>query len=138
MTIASLRRARPIVAAVLAVAPVAACAKPAPQTATATSLTLPQFQAKHEKKLLADDTNADGRISRAEFMAAHPAGKRDPAKRFAKIDRNGDGMIDKAEIDAMLARRFKRIDANGDGVLSTQERAAARSSKGTARTEADS
>ena len=56
-------------------------------------------------------------------------GRGDPARRFAKIDTNGDGLLDKAEIDAMQTRRFKRLDTNADGVLSAAERAAAHARK---------
>ncbi|QYE36678.1 EF-hand domain-containing protein [Polymorphobacter sp. PAMC 29334] len=110
--------------------PIAACAQPAAQQApaggAASGVTLQQYVQRHERKLLlAADTDGDGRVSRDEFLAAAKAGKGDPAKRFARIDRNGDGMLDKAEIDAMLAKRFARLDSNGDGVLSPAERAAA-------------
>jgi uncharacterized low-complexity protein len=44
-------------------------------------------------------TPGDGRISRAEFDAAHP----DKGDRFAAIDANGDGFIDQAEHDAHKA-----------------------------------
>lgn len=101
----------------------------------AAGLTLQQFQARHEKKMLAADTDGDGRVSKAEFLAAAKAGRGDPAKRFAKLDRNGDGYIDKAEIDASLARRFHRLDTNGDGTLSAQERAAAKNKSGKANPE---
>jgi Ca2+-binding EF-hand superfamily protein len=127
----------PLLVVLLAVAPMAACASPAAPV-TAKGVTLQQFQARHEKKLLAADTDGDGRVSRAEFIAAAKAGKRDPAKRFAKLDRNGDGMLDRSEIDAMLTRRFKRIDSNGDGMVSPQERAAAHAGKGKAGPEPDS
>ena len=122
--------------AVAMLSPTAACAKPADQTSasthqttTAGGVTLQTFVARHEKKLLADDTDGDGKVSRAEYMAAAKSGRGDPARRFAKIDQNGDGMLDKAEIDAMLTRRFKRQDTNGDGVLSADERAAAHARK---------
>ena len=39
------------------------------------------------------DTDGDGRISRAEFEAAHP----EKSDRFAAIDSNGDGFIDQEE-----------------------------------------
>lgn len=115
----------------------AACAQPADQTsskagnvATAPAgVTLVDFIKRHERKLLADDTDGDGKISRSEFLAAAKAGKADPAKRFAKIDRNRDGMLDRAEIDATLTRRFQRLDTNGDGVASGDERAAAHNGK---------
>ena len=118
-------------------APAAACAKPVEQTSTqtqqtatpSTGVTLQAFVARHERKIMADDTDGDGKISRAEYLAAAKSGKGDPAKRFAKIDRNGDGMLDQSEIDAMLTRRFKRMDTNGDGILSADERAAAHAKK---------
>lgn len=97
--------------------------QPAPPGASA-GLTLQQFEARHERKLLAMDTDGDGRISRAEFMAAAKPGKGDPAAKFAKLDRNGDGVIDKSEIDARLAHQFRKLDVNGDGILTPAERAA--------------
>lgn len=120
--------------------PVAACAQPTSQQATSPrkpsaasgGVTLQQYMQRHERKLMADDTDGDGKISRAEFIAAANAGKGDQAKRFAKVDRNGDGMLDKGEIDARLTRRFTRLDTNGDSVLSPDERASAHHKKGAA------
>lgn len=42
------------------------------------------------------DTDKDGKVSAAEFSAAHP----DKADRFATMDANGDGFVDQAEHDA--------------------------------------
>ena len=120
------------VALLLMLVPVGACAQPADQqtsaarrsVSTSAGISLQDFVRRHEGKLLADDTDGDGKVSKAEFFAAAKSGKGDPAKRFARIDWNGDGMLDKSEIDAMLTRRFKRLDVNGDGVLSADERAA--------------
>ena len=89
----------------LALAPVGACAQPVDQASPSTrnaaarnsGVTLQDFVRRHEKKVMADDTDGDGRISKAEFIAAAKAGKGDPAKRFAKMDANGDGMLDKGE-----------------------------------------
>lgn len=122
-----LRRA----ACVIALTPIAACAQPAPRASADHSakqqgaVTLAVFVKHHEQKLLAYDMDHDGTISRAEFMAANQGRKGDPSKRFAKLDLNGDGKIDKSEIDAMLSRRFRHLDTNGDGILSANERAAA-------------
>lgn len=95
-------------------------------------ITLQMFVQRHERKLIADDTDGDGKVSRAEFLAAVKAGNGDPAKRFARIDSNGDGVLDKAEINAMPTRRFSRLDTNGDGALSPDERAAAHQKSGAA------
>lgn len=124
--------------ALAVLAPAAACAQPADQaapasrkgTTAAAGVSVSTFVSRHEKKRLADDTDGDGKVSRAEFMAAAKAGKRDPAKQFAKLDKNGDGVLDKAEIDTMLNRRFKRLDTNADGLLSAAERDAAHTHKG--------
>lgn len=116
----------------LLMAPAGACAKstddaaPSKQnsTATAKGASLSTFMSRHEKRLLAADTDGDGKVSRVEFLASAKTGKVDPAKRFAKLDTSGDAMLDQAEIDTMLSRRFKRLDTNGDGVLSPGERTA--------------
>jgi len=47
--------------------------------------------------LMAADTNGDGKISRAEFMAQ-------TNDRFAKLDSNGDGQISGDEMRAMMER----------------------------------
>jgi hypothetical protein len=72
------------------------------------------------------DTNGDGRITRAEFTAAR-------AKLFAKLDRNGDGYLDKQDVpQGLLARRngesgdrlqqaIVMLDKNGDGRISHDE-----------------
>ena len=49
------------------------------------------------------DSDKDGRISRAEFDAAHP----DKGDTFAAIDANGDGFVDKAEHEAHKAAAGK-------------------------------
>ena len=45
---------------------------------------------------------------------------------FEKIDANGDGYIDRAEIQAARDARFAAADTNGDGALSSDEMKAAR------------
>ena len=95
------------------------------------SMTLAEFQARYRERLMRADTDHDGRISLAEFMAARQnrAGGgygSDPAAQFKKLDTNNDGYVTPAEIDAVSAERFARMDADHDGVLTPQERAAAR------------
>jgi len=98
-------------------------AQPAPQTAT--GLTLAQFEARQRTRIMAKDSNGDGRVSLDEFQAGEKSTKGDPVRRFQHIDANHDGFIDVHEIDAMSAKRFQRLDTNGDGVVTAQERAAA-------------
>ena len=45
------------------------------------------------------DTDKDGKVSRAEFDAVHP----DEGGKFAAMDANGDGFVDKAEHEAHKA-----------------------------------
>ncbi len=142
-------------------------APPPPVSANSDGITLAQFQASQAERMMAADTDHDGRISLAEWTAqiqarngpgGHDGGGRfggsggsgggrgdggdggrghgganggggrgyDPARGFARIDINGDGYLDKSEIDAASAERFRRMDANGDGVLTPDERQARR------------
>ncbi len=87
-----------------------------------------QFQQRRERKVMAADTNHDGRVSRAEFMAAMTNGKGDPAKRFTHLDRNRDGFVDRPEIDTAASKRFRRLDSNSDGRLTREERKAGHAS----------
>ena len=50
------------------------------------------------------DTNGDGVVTRAEFLAARAAG-------FSKYDRNGDGFIDEDDVPRRMRRRMgDRLD----------------------------
>ena len=91
------------------------------QRDNASGWSLQQFQQRRERKVMAADTSHDGRVSRAEFVAAMTNGKGDPAKRFAHLDRNGDGFVDRPEIDTATSKRFRRLDVNGDGRLTRDE-----------------
>jgi hypothetical protein len=79
-----------------------------------------------------DDTDGDGRVSRAEATAA--SNKRS-GEWFDKLDQNKDGYVTKDELKQARATRnenrdemkgkakehFKEADANGDGQLSLDE-----------------
>ncbi|WP_282297952.1 EF-hand domain-containing protein [Stenotrophomonas sp. PS02289] len=94
------------------------------------------------------DRDKDGRISRAEFDAAGErtwagyekaqnatredaaATNRDPLKMptshtangmLELYDQNKDGVVDRAEFDAVRAAQFTATDTNGDGALSLAE-----------------
>lgn len=57
------------------------------------------------------DTDKDGKVSRAEFDAAHP-GK---GEKFAAMDTNSDGFVDKAEKDAHHAKKSDMEGKCGEG-----------------------
>ncbi|KPF56587.1 hypothetical protein J2792_001075 [Novosphingobium capsulatum] len=79
------------------------------------------FVARQMGRIMAADTDGDGRVSKAE-LTAMMAGRGDPDRQFTRMDSNGDGYLDKAEITAALTERFNRMDRNGDGVLTPDER----------------
>lgn len=54
------------------------------------------------------DTDKDGKVSQAEFNAAHP----DKAAKFAEIDTNKDGFIDAAEHKAHAGKLDGKIDTS--------------------------
>ncbi len=49
------------------------------------------------------DTNKDGKVSKAEFIAPHE-------KRFAQMDKNGDGSVSRAEIEAVEKAMRERME----------------------------
>jgi len=82
---------------------------------------------RHHPGTMNMDANHDGKVTFAEFRAAHLKRLK---TRFERLDKNGDGVISRADRDA--ARRehadrfFERADKNGDGLLSREELRAAR------------
>ena len=62
--------------------------------------------------------------------AAGPAGRGFGGRMFARLDTNGDGVIDREEYRALAARRFDRMDTNKDGKVDAAERQAARDAMG--------
>lgn len=68
------------------------------------------------------DRDGDGAVSEAEMVAvAQERIAARVAKMFARMDGNGDGRIERAELDAAGEARFERMDADGDGRASFQE-----------------
>ena len=78
----------------------------------------------HGGFLEAADSDHDGNVSRAEFIAWRE-------KQFAHMDRNGDGVLDAADHgdvdqqhEAMKARgdqMREKLDSNGDGKITKEE-----------------
>ena len=128
----------PLAAALLGIATAALAQTP---SAPAAGISFDQWSVKARERLMALDTNHDGKISKDEFaaraatMGHHRKGgasddanapKPDGARMFTRLDANNDGYLDATEINAMLARRFARQDANHDGVLTGDEQHAMR------------
>ena len=68
------------------------------------------------------DGDGDGTITEAEMLAAAQARIAwRIAKRFARMDRNGDGRVERAEFDDRGSARFARLDTDGDGRVSQAE-----------------
>src|SRR6185295_1002359 len=54
------------------------------------------------------DADGDGKISKEEFVSST---KKETEDRFAKIDTNGDGFVDKAEIEE-AGRKMREMQGN--------------------------
>ena len=75
------------------------------------------------------DTDKDGFVSKEEMQAHHKAmhGKKAGMmrERWKTADKDGDGALSRAEVDAgnmpMLARDFDKLDKNKDGKLTADE-----------------
>jgi Ca2+-binding EF-hand superfamily protein len=127
-----------VAAALLGLAGAALAQTPPP--APADGVSFDAWAARARERLMALDTDHDGKISKDEFAARGPMmGRRegsaepsagtpraDGSRMFDRLDANHDGYLDTTEINAMLARRFARMDANHDGMLTADERHAMR------------
>ncbi len=75
------------------------------------------------------DTNKDGFISKEEMQAHHKAMREkmheSMNERWKAADKDGDGALTKAEVDAAkmtrLSRDFDKLDKNKDGKLTQEE-----------------
>jgi len=78
------------------------------------------------------DTNHDGQLNKAEFMAAAPqapTAKPTGTDALAQLDKNKDGKVSPDEYRAPMLARFDAMDSNHDGTLSAAERQAAAKKK---------
>ena len=128
-----------------------ALALPAPAPAAAqTPAELQTYQQRLERLFQRLDTNNDRRLERLEvegvpYLERHferldrqqrgfltpddllpeapPAGQTRGGRVFSRADRNGDGLIERAEAAAFpwLLKRFDAADTDGDGALSREE-----------------
>lgn len=92
-------------------------------------ITLAEMQAQPQLRFAAADTDGDGALSAAELTAMMASGAGDRAARMlARLDDNGDGLLQADEMPDRAAgridRMFSRLDADGDGNLTAEELAA--------------
>lgn len=64
---------------------------------------------------------ADAAPAAAQNQPARPAGGHGLDAFFGSYDANRDGVVTRAEYDAIRLQRFRAADTNGDGVLSEAE-----------------
>lgn len=90
---------------------------------------LQQFRAARAAAFQKMDTNKDGNVTMAEWVAARPeptAKKPDASKTMARVDANKDGKISRDEYRVRPMRDFDKLDTNKDGQVDAKEQAAAR------------
>src|SRR4051812_4253218 len=64
---------------------------------------------------------AGGAALAATAQSDGPAPDRGKRGMLARLDSNGDGVIQESEVVAVRAKAFSRLDANGDGTISQAE-----------------
>lgn len=78
-------------------------------------------RAEIREKLKAADTDQDGKLSQAEYSAGFPNA---PVERFAKLDRNSDGFVDRSDredVEAAAGEKKKKGEAaKKNGKVSTE------------------
>ncbi|MDB5679230.1 EF-hand domain-containing protein [Sphingomonas bacterium] len=138
--------------AVAVAGPLSAQTAPDPQASPDRVQTRDDALAQADRRFDRMDANKDGKIDATEMAAMRrptaapgtmpppppPADAAAPPppppsggnRMMARLDTNGDGVIDRAEFRAMAAQRFDRMDANKDGKVDATERQAARDAMG--------
>lgn len=97
------------------------------------AISIAEMTTNAENVFTAMDADNDAALTKDEFMALRmgPQNGFNPARqaemqarkaaRFAPMDKNADGKVDKAEFTADVAARFKAADRNQDGRITPRE-----------------
>ncbi len=97
------------------------------------SLTVDEFIGAASKRFDKADLNSDGILSEEELLSriARKRAKRRAARMIDRLDYNGDGIVTKDEIQNRTRKRFALLDGNDDGKVEKSEmkRHASRSGK---------
>ena len=89
-------------------------------------ITMEELSGQAAARFAEADANGDGGLSAEELAGAMQArmGERS-ARMLERLDENGDGLLQQAEMrprgGAMMDRAFERLDADGDGAISEAE-----------------
>lgn len=104
-----------------------ALASPKADTNNDGTISQAEFMAEASDRFINTDLNADGALTKDEMKASHERRRTEHAeKRFEKSDANGDGVISKSEYDAKRAehteKREARRDLNNDGTVDVADK----------------
>ena len=76
----------------------------------------------YEELVAAADVDGDGNVSAGELRSlVMKYVQKQVAKRFQRLDQNGDGRVTHSEVPNMVTARFERFDANRDGSFTMTE-----------------
>ena len=82
------------------------------------------IRSRFEAQFAKADTNKDGSLSKAEFMAATavaPKSTNNGAQMVGQLDKNKDGKVSADEYRTPVLARFDAIDSNKDGTITPAE-----------------
>ena len=86
-----------------------------------------EIESAKNAKFATIDTNGDGGLSMDELYAYREAKRVERrARRFARQDVNGDGLIGPEEFQSRRMSRFDRMDLDGDGQITAEHWASQR------------
>jgi Ca2+-binding EF-hand superfamily protein len=95
------------------------------------ALSAAEGEAAAEKMFDRRDANGDGVLTEEEYLADKEGGRLSAdqqqklddfrARRFAAMDKDGDGRVSAAEFFAAAQQRFTAADSNGDGRITKDE-----------------
>jgi Ca2+-binding EF-hand superfamily protein len=92
-----------------------------------------EFEMARRERFDTTDTNGNGTVDIEEYVfewedrldaqLAHDRQQqvKQTATRFAALDKDGDGLVSRAEFEASGERSFTRLDSNGDGIIDADD-----------------
>lgn len=82
-----------------------------------------EIDALRSARVTSADANSDGALEIEEFDSLYRELTRERmVDAFQRLDADGNGSVDAAEVDAVIGHMFDRMDRNGDGAISSEDR----------------